>query len=29
VDFYGADNAGRTVQVTGYVNITFADFANE
>ena len=29
VDFYGADNAGRAVQVTGYVNITFADFANE
>ena len=29
VDFYGADNAGRAVQATGYVNITFADFANE
>jgi hypothetical protein len=29
VDFFGADGAGRAVQVTGYVNITFADFANE
>lgn len=29
VDFYGADSAGRAVQVTGYINITFADFANE
>jgi hypothetical protein len=29
VDFYGADSSGRAVQVTGYVNITFADFANE
>jgi hypothetical protein len=29
VDFYGTDGAGRSVMVTGYVNITFADFANE
>ena len=29
VDFYGADGSGRAVQVTGYVNVTFADFANE
>jgi hypothetical protein len=29
VDFYGADGSGRAIQVTGYVNITFADFANE
>jgi len=29
VDFYGTDGSGRAVQVTGYVNITFADFANE
>ncbi len=29
VDFFGADGAGRSIQATGYVNITFADFANE
>jgi len=29
VDFYGTDGSGRGVQATGYVNITFADFANE
>jgi hypothetical protein len=26
VDFYGHDSAGRLVTVTGYLNITFADF---
>jgi len=29
VDFFGADGAGRVVKATGYVNVTFADFANE
>jgi hypothetical protein len=29
VDFFGVDSSGRTVQATGYLNITFADFANE
>jgi hypothetical protein len=28
VDFYGHDSAGRAITVTGYLNITFADFAN-
>jgi hypothetical protein len=28
VDFYGHDSAGRAVTVTGYLNVTFADFAN-
>ncbi len=28
IDFYGHDGAGRSVTVTGYLNITFADFAN-
>jgi hypothetical protein len=28
VDFYGRDGAGRAVTVTGYLNVTFADFAN-
>jgi hypothetical protein len=27
VDFYGADRAGRAISVTGYINVTFADFA--
>jgi hypothetical protein len=27
VDFYGHDSAGRAVTVTGYLNITFSDFA--
>jgi hypothetical protein len=29
VDFYGRDGAGRSVMATGYLNVTFADFANE
>lgn len=29
IDFYGHDVAGRAVLVTGYLNITFADFTNE
>lgn len=29
VDFFGTDVAGRAIQVTGTMNITFADFANE
>lgn len=29
VDFFGRDAAGRAVQVTAHLNITFADFANE
>jgi hypothetical protein len=29
VDFYGRDGSGRAIQVTGYLNITFADFGNE
>lgn len=29
IDFYGRDIAGRAVTVTGYLNITFGDFANE
>lgn len=29
VDFYGRDVAGRTVQVTGYLNIAFANFADQ
>jgi hypothetical protein len=29
VDFYGRDVAGRTVKVTGYLNISFANFADE
>jgi hypothetical protein len=29
VDFYGRDVAGRAVQVTGYLNISFANFADE
>lgn len=28
VDFYGHDVAGRTVKVTGYLNIVFANFAD-
>ena len=28
VDFFGSDVAGRELQVTGTMNITFADFAN-
>jgi hypothetical protein len=28
VDFYGHDLAGRAITVTGYLNITFADFGN-
>lgn len=28
IDFYGHDGAGRTVTVTGYLNISFADFPN-
>jgi hypothetical protein len=29
IDFYGHDVAGRAVQVTGYLNISFANFADE
>ena len=29
VDFFGRDVAGRELQVTGTMNITFADFAND
>lgn len=29
VDFFGTDIAGRQIQVTGTINITFADFADE
>jgi hypothetical protein len=29
IDFYGHDLAGRSVQVTGYLNITFGDFGNQ
>ncbi|MGH9320752.1 MAG: hypothetical protein ACRD3V_12815 [Vicinamibacteria bacterium] len=29
IDFFGADTAGRSIHVTGYLNITFADFGNE
>jgi hypothetical protein len=29
IDFYGRDGAGRTIQVTGYMNVTFGDFGNE
>jgi hypothetical protein len=28
IDFYGHDSAGRAITVTGYLNITFADFFN-
>ena len=28
VDFFGRDVAGRALQVTGTMNITFADFAD-
>ena len=28
IDFYGHDVAGRTVQVTGYLNVVFANFAD-
>jgi hypothetical protein len=28
VDFYGKDLSGRAISVTGYVTITFADFAD-
>lgn len=28
IDFFGHDSAGRSIQVTGYLNITFGDFAN-
>lgn len=28
IDFYGHDGAGRAVTATGYLNITFADFAD-
>jgi len=26
IDFYGHDGAGRSIKVTGYLNITFSDF---
>jgi hypothetical protein len=29
VDFYGADNAGRSIMATGYLNIHFADWVDE
>ena len=29
MDFFGRDGAGRNIQVTAFLNITFADFANE
>ncbi len=29
VDFFGQDLAGRQIQVTGFINVTFADFADE
>jgi hypothetical protein len=29
IDFYGHDLSGRSYKVTGYLNITFADFGNE
>jgi hypothetical protein len=29
IDFYGHDLAGRSYTITGYLNITFADFANQ
>jgi hypothetical protein len=29
IDFYGHDVAGRAVQVTGYLNISFANFADQ
>jgi hypothetical protein len=29
VDFYGTDNAGRSVMATGYLNVHFADWADE
>ncbi|HJS74713.1 MAG TPA: hypothetical protein VJ921_10525 [Vicinamibacteria bacterium] len=29
IDFYGRDSAGRAIQATGYLNVTFADFGNE
>ncbi len=28
IDFFGHDAAGRAISATGYLNITFADFAN-
>lgn len=28
IDFYGRDGAGRAIKVTGYLNITFSDFAD-
>ena len=28
VDFFGQDIAGRQIQVTGFINVTFADFAD-
>jgi len=28
VDFFGQDLAGRQIQVTGFINVTFADFAD-
>lgn len=29
IDFYGKDLAGRAVKATGYIPVTFADFANQ
>ena len=29
VDFFGQDLAGRQLQVTGFINVTFADYAND
>ncbi len=29
VDFYGTDNAGRSIMTTGYLNIHFSDWADE
>ena len=29
MDFFGRDGAGRQIQVTAFLSITFADFANE
>ena len=28
IDFFGQDLAGRQIQVTGFINVTFADFAD-
>lgn len=29
IDFFGHDLAGRAIQATGYLNVTFGDFGNE